>query len=236
MLVGGTHAEGGAGGMAGQVPGHYPVWQGNLQARRETWQKIFESELDVSTLDLSPEQRTIWDRNPHLRQVFIARRPLIVSPNALTPADGMVTPTTRTTKYRRRSGEVKTVEHWGQRKLLFSEIAFLLRYADADLHRVQQVLYAGAAPGNHTNFLSDLFPQMRFHLVDPAPFSAKPTDKITLENAFFTQETATAWTGRTDLFISDIRAITWSMSDAEKEAQAFLPLSIEFIDRFEPLC
>jgi len=210
---------GGAGGMAGQVPGHYPVWEGNLQARRETWQKIFESELDVSTLDLSPEQRTIWDRNPHLRQVFIARRPLIVSPNALTPADGMVTPTTRTTKYRRRSGEVKTVEHWGQRKLLFSEIAFLLRYADADLHRVQQVLYAGAAPGNHTNFLSDLFPQMRFHLVDPAPFSAKPTDKITLENAFFTQETATAWKGRTDLFISDIRGLMRNLSDAEKEAQ-----------------
>jgi len=31
---------GGAGGMAGQVPGHYPVWEGNLQARRETWQKV----------------------------------------------------------------------------------------------------------------------------------------------------------------------------------------------------
>lgn len=179
----------------------------------------FESEFDVSTLDLTPEQRRMWDRNPHLRQLFVNRRPLIVSPQSLSPTDGMVTPVTPTTKYRRRFGEVKTVEHWGQRKLLFSEIAFLLRYADADLHRVQQVLYAGAAPGNHTNFLSDLFPQMRFHLVDPAPFSAKPTDKITLENAFFTQETATAWKGRTDLFISDIRAITWTMSDAEKEAQ-----------------
>lgn len=34
-------------------------------------------------------------------------------------------------------------------------------------------MYAGAAPGTHVRFLSDLFPDVKFVLIDPAPFSCK---------------------------------------------------------------
>ena len=46
---------------------------------------------------------------------------------------------------------------------------------------------------------------------------AQETSKITIENTYFTMETAKQWKGKTDLFISDIRAISCNMSDAENE-------------------
>ena len=59
------------------------------------------------------------------------------------------------------------MEHWGQRKLLFSEIEFLTLYG----HLAKTVVYAGAAPGTHINYLSkELFPEHKWVLVDPAPF------------------------------------------------------------------
>ncbi len=48
-----------------------------------------------------------------------------------------------TLPYRRRKGEEKTVVHWGQRKLLLSEIEFLTLYGQEG----HPVVYAGAAPG-----------------------------------------------------------------------------------------
>eukprot|EP00668_Euglena_longa_P033623 GGOE01043221.1.p1 GENE.GGOE01043221.1~~GGOE01043221.1.p1 ORF type:complete len:437 (+),score=55.82 GGOE01043221.1:74-1384(+) len=177
----------------------------------------FETEFNVATLNLSPEQRHFWDENPHVRQVFVNRRPLHQATAPLGKTDRIVSSATPISKYMRRFGEVKTVEHWGQRKLLFSEIEFFLMYADGS--KEQQVVYAGAAPGKHTNFLSRLFPLLRFHLVDPAPFSCTPTSRIVIENAYFTKDSAIRWKDKVDLFISDIRAISWDMSDTEKENQ-----------------
>ena len=57
--------------------------------------------------------------------------------------------------------------HWGQRKLLLTEIDFLnycLKYRDEKIH----ILYAGAAHGTHLPFLLNLFPNLTFHLYDPA--------------------------------------------------------------------
>ena len=74
--------------------------------------------------------------------------------------------------YRRRTGETKTVIHWGQRKLLMSEIEFLTEHASevpkmlflsfysSDNNQSQWVIYAGAAPGTHINFLADMFPEV----------------------------------------------------------------------------
>lgn len=55
--------------------------------------------------------------------------------------------------------------HFGQRKLLLSEIQFLSKYTG------EYVIYVGAAPGNKTQFLSDLFPDRKFILVDPVRFN-----------------------------------------------------------------
>ncbi|KAG2393649.1 hypothetical protein C9374_007180 [Naegleria lovaniensis] len=60
--------------------------------------------------------------------------------------------------------------HWGQRKLLLSEIEFLTQYSQpGDI-----VIYAGAAPGNHLLYLTQkLFPQLTFIFIDPNKFNEK---------------------------------------------------------------
>ena len=70
------------------------------------------------------------------------------------------------------------------------------------------VVYAGAAPGTHVAYLSTLFPQMTFLLVDPAPFTVKETKQIRIVQDLFTDELATkireTYAGP-KLFVSDIR-------------------------------
>ena len=133
--------------------------------------KKFEQQFNPDSLNLSKAHRDIWDLNPHLRQVFANRREFHEETSEMSWSHRIGNIHSPTTPYMRRFGEAKTTEHWGQRKLLMSELEFLLLYARKD--DVQQVVYAGAAPGKHTNYLSQLFPQLRFHLVDPARFSAK---------------------------------------------------------------
>lgn len=83
---------------------------------------------------------------------------------------------------RRRRGEVKSVAHWGQRKLMLSEVEFLTRFAEPNIICV----YAGAAPGTHIAFLSELFPEVTFVLVDPSDFSVRPTPRIQIRQEFMT--------------------------------------------------
>lgn len=91
-------------------------------------------------------------------------------------------------KYRRRRNEKKTVIHWGQRKLFMSELSFFTQFAKSGY----TVVYAGAAPGTHTAYLIELFPDLNFVLVDPAPFSKKlvESDRVTLRQELFTDDIA----------------------------------------------
>ncbi len=73
--------------------------------------------------------------------------------------------------YRRRTNDLKTVLHWGQRKLLISEVEFLTQYVEPEQETT--LVYAGAAPGTHILFLAEMFPTLHFILVDPRPFSIK---------------------------------------------------------------
>jgi len=74
----------------------------------------------------------------------------------------------------------------GQRKLLLAEIDFLTRYVQEGV----TVVYAGAAPGTHLNYLAELFPSVKkFVLVDPAEFKCHPnSDRIVILQQFFTDE------------------------------------------------
>ena len=103
----------------------------------------------------------------------------------------------------RRRGEILSTLHLGQRKLLLSEIGTLLL---ANPSVQYTVVYAGAAPGIHTPLLSDLFPNMVFHLYDPAPFKIAETDRIKLFNSYFTDNHALLYTFVPNLvFVCDIR-------------------------------
>lgn len=55
--------------------------------------------------------------------------------------------------------------HIGQRKLFLSEVQFL-----NDIKEQAHIVYAGAAPSNKTGLLANLFPNVKFLLVDPNPF------------------------------------------------------------------
>lgn len=125
-------------------------------------------------------------------------------------------------KYYMRKGEVLTVNHWGQRKLLLSEIEFLTEFGDFS----DTVVYAGAAPGVKNSYLVSLFPEHSFVFVDPNPFDkrildlAKNSDRVTVINDYFTDEMAKQYNpkifGRRVLFISDIRTADIKSYDDEK--------------------
>ena len=64
-------------------------------------------------------------------------------------------------KYTAKNKIVKPQNHFGQRKLLLSEIQFLNKVSN------EYILYAGSAPGNKSYLLSLLYPEKKFILVDP---------------------------------------------------------------------
>lgn len=130
------------------------------------------------------------------------------------------------------------VVHWGQRKLLLTEIEFItgilcgapiskpsgLKSSKPSGLKSSTVVYAGAAPGTHVLFLSKLFPQMRFELYDPREFDKclENNDKITTHVQYFTHETAKQWAGQDVLFISDIRTgdiETMSVDEVEERVK-----------------
>lgn len=105
----------------------------------------------------------------------------------------------------RNDSTVISTIHRGQRKLLMSEIGALVKL-DPQIQYV--AVYAGAAPGIHTPLLSELFPNIEFHLYDPAPFKIKESLRVKLFNTYFTDDTAREYCpGKYDnlMFICDIR-------------------------------
>ncbi|GIQ84406.1 poxvirus/kinetoplastid-type cap-specific nucleoside 2-O-methyltransferase, partial [Kipferlia bialata] len=165
-----------------------------------------------------------WQSNPHTKQYvqMVGEYPPIHEEQVhrLLPQDAPQAP------YRRRRGEAKSVLHWGQRKLFFSEVEFLTMFAaerDRDGgYKPMTAVYAGAAPGTHTAQLSSMFPHVTFDLWDPNPFTVRESDMIILNNGFFTDEVAAKYAGRSDvLFISDIRTADPSVQ-SEKEVEEYV--------------
>eukprot|EP00961_Rhodomonas_salina_P038271 514665-Rhodomonas_salina.4 len=146
--------------------------------------------------------------NPHIRQVL---QPQHAYHSQCDPEfHRILQPDAPSREYRRRKGEDKTVIHWGQRKLFLSELEFLTTYAVPGA----TVLYAGAAPGTHTSYLMQLFPELNFVLVDPAPFSGKLSNnnQCVLRHEMFTDDTAHEFAGLANvLFICDIRSCDWTL-------------------------
>lgn len=69
--------------------------------------------------------------------------------------------------YIKNSEIIKPSTHIGQRKLFLSEMQFLTK------HPKNICVYAGSSPGHKTHFLSTLFPDVKFILIDPNKFKIK---------------------------------------------------------------
>ncbi|MEM3062935.1 MAG: hypothetical protein QW303_05265 [Nitrososphaerota archaeon] len=151
------------------------------------------------------------EENPHILQVLLNPDRGYISHTDIPFVRILPSDTPRIPYYSRKD-EKKTVIHWGQRKLLLSEIEFLTLYAKPG----DQVIYAGSAPGTHIFYLSALFPYVKFILVDPAPFNIRESKRIEIHQTLFTDELAKEIKG--DLFICDIRSADWEiMSEQEVE-------------------
>jgi SAM-dependent methyltransferase len=74
--------------------------------------------------------------------------------------------------YNDKSEIIKSSVHIGQRKLFLSEMQFLTK------HNKGICIYAGSSPSNKTHYLSTLFPDIKFVLIDPNKFDIKlPNNK-----------------------------------------------------------
>ena len=98
--------------------------------------------------------------------------------------------------------------HWGQLKLFATELLFLVNYYD---NRVDEVIYIGAAPGEHMVVLADLFPSISFYLYDKSPFDPRLNDKrnITIYPRYFSALDMEEWKDKQCLMICDIRTVTY---------------------------
>lgn len=55
------------------------------------------------------------------------------------------------------------------------------------------LIYPGAAPGNHTNFLHSMFPEMDFYLYDKQKFAIRPSKQIHIYEQYFFDNDAQKW-------------------------------------------
>ncbi|MDD4930601.1 MAG: hypothetical protein PHG66_00405 [Candidatus Colwellbacteria bacterium] len=126
--------------------------------------------------------------------------------------------------------------HWGQRKLHLSEVDFFMSYTNRK--EKYTIVYAGAANGQHIPLLLKLFPNLEFHLYDPAPFSpvvlSNPALKINpykdsvLPVGFFTDEVASNYTSTENLlFICDIR-LAPSMKKSDPKYAALFEEKVDY--------
>lgn len=111
--------------------------------------------------------------------------------------------------------------HFGQRKLLLSEIQLLTAYYESDDVRDDPIIvYVGAAPGSHLTTLSKLFPRAKFILYDLARFDSHLYNNPTMydiRHEYFTDDTCIKILKEVDanrlLFVSDIRKSIHTVRD-----------------------
>ena len=134
-------------------------------------------------------------------------------------------------KYHRRATEKKNVLHWGQRKLLLTEIEFLTIYytklRTTSNKKEPYMIYAGAAPGTHLMILSEMFPDVHFILYDPRDFDPDlgSYPMIEINQQLFLDVDAKKWISddhpdKDILLVSDIRTgEPFKMTDEQVEKQ-----------------
>lgn len=109
--------------------------------------------------------------------------------------------------------------HWGQLKLFCSEMFLFLRHTPVS---VSDILYIGAAPGEHLYVLAKLFPQYSYHLYDSENFDRrlKNLDNITMHKRYFNDTDIKKWKKMSNFaLISDIRTLTYDPSARDSQSR-----------------
>ena len=136
--------------------------------------------------------------------------------------------------YQPRAQSPSTTTHLGQLKLSLSTIQFLLYYAPKD--KEVHVIYPGSAHGYNIQFLTTLFPQCKWHLIDPGKFYKKlykNPNIIDIQNSLFTDELVESkkkeLKAKYKLLISDIR-LTPKDEDIDRDNE----LQASWVKNFKP--
>jgi len=104
--------------------------------------------------------------------------------------------------------------HYGQLKLLISEIEFLI-----NKNQKLFILYIGAAPGHHLTILSQCFPENIFICFDATKFGVNPSNNLIFKRRFFVDYDSEFYASLENLLlISDIRG---NLSIENSEIQSF---------------
>lgn len=149
--------------------------------------------------------------NPHARQIYMNTPTMEYKVDA--KFERLLTEESEERPWVSRANDIITVVHWGQRKLLLSEIEFLTRIGKDQLQGAV-VVYAGAAPGIHINYLADLFPTVLFVLFDSCRIMVHGRENVAVIHEFLSDDIASCLSEKFEniYFISDIR--TEELSDA----------------------
>ncbi|UJR34354.1 hypothetical protein I4U23_021758 [Adineta vaga] len=135
----------------------------------------FEQTFHIDELHLNTEEQRIYNENPHLREVFLNHEQIIFHQEDFTLENRLLNQSIISkTKLR----QIQTTENWTQRKLLLIEIEFLTKFYNE--HDKILIIYAGAAPGSHINYLNHIETEGLDHCYDCT------AEIFILKNYFFT--------------------------------------------------
>lgn len=148
-----------------------------------------EQNIDSAYLKLNHENQRIYDQNPHLREIFLTEQNLITFDGKFESQNRFLdlSHQEQDKQLFGKDNHLQTTEQWLYRQLLLSEIEFLTEYSNESNCLV---VYAGAAPGIHLNYLSDLFPQVEFVLIDSNAILTEQNDRITIIEKNFNEKLA----------------------------------------------
>jgi hypothetical protein len=100
----------------------------------------------------------------------------------------------------------------GQMSMLLLEIFFLCKCAPKDRECI--VVYVGAHPGDHINFLSQMFERITFYLYDPLNMiKIRETERVIKRQQYFDESEANKFVGREVYYISDIRNTSYDRNN-----------------------
>ena len=88
--------------------------------------------------------------------------------------------------------------HWGQMKLLMSELNLFIYHLPEE---IREIVYVGGAPGNHIFILSHFFKDLHFHLYDSCDFDPRLSlcKNVKIYQRYFTEEDVEKWKNKNDI-------------------------------------
>ena len=134
--------------------------------------------------------------------------------------------------------------YWGQLKLFLSEFYTLLYHLKDS--EITDILYIGAAPGEHIYVLAHLFEDYTYHLYDMCSFDKRLQNmkNIRIHKKYFDDAELKKWKSfdRKIFLISDIRTLTYSASatglkylkENEKAVLNDMKLQEKWVKELEP--